>query len=171
MNIDYRDSSQARRYFYADSSSYSSCSSPYFFSISTMKRIAGFLSAGVGLQPSELAKLAVIAYLAWFLERRMSAGGNSINDLRHTIVPALAPVLVVVALIAKQPDLGTAIEIFLIALAMLFVAGVSMKYIAGCRRSSSRPTSFILIIFVPWRFERLISFLIPSLIRRAKGFS
>ena len=105
-----------------------------------------------GLQPAELAKLAVIAYLAWFLDRRMRAGGNSMNDLRHTIGPALIPVIVVVGLIAKQPDLGTAIEIFLIALAMLFVAGVSMKYIVAAGALVS-PYVLYLVIFVPWRLR------------------
>jgi cell division protein FtsW len=122
-----------------------------------------------GLQPAELAKLAVIAYLAWFLDRRMRAGGNSMNDLRHTIGPALIPVIVVVGLIAKQPDLGTAIEIFLIALAMLFVAGVSMKYIVAAGALVS-PYVLYLVIFVPWRLQRIISFLHPSVDPQGKGF-
>jgi cell division protein FtsW len=124
---------------------------------------------GVGIQPSELAKLAVIAYLAWFLDRRMRAGRNSMNDLRHTLIPALAPVALVAGLIAKQPDLGTAIEIFLIALAMLFVAGVSMKYIAAAGAAVT-PYVLYLIIFVPWRLQRMMSFLHPSLDPQGKGF-
>ena len=124
---------------------------------------------GVGFQPSEIAKLAVIAYLAWFLERRMRAGENSMNDIRHTLVPALAPVMVVSALIAKQPDLGTAIEIFLIALAMMFVAGVSMKFIAAAGAIVT-PYIIYLIIFVPWRFARMMSFLHPNLDPQGKGF-
>jgi cell division protein FtsW len=124
---------------------------------------------GVGFQPSEIAKLAVIAYLAWFLERRMRAGENSMNDIRHTLVPALAPVLVVAGLVAKQPDLGTAIEIFLIALAMMFVAGVSMKFIAAAG-AVVMPYVLYLIIFVPWRWERLIAFLHPNYDPQGKGF-
>lgn len=124
---------------------------------------------GVGIQPSELAKLAVIAYLAWFLDRRMRAGRDTMNDLRHTILPALGPVVVVAALIAKQPDLGTAIEVFLIALAMLYVAGVSMKYI-GMAAAFASPYVLYLIIFVPWRLQRMMSFLHPSLDPQGKGF-
>ena len=124
---------------------------------------------GVGIQPSELAKLAVIAYLAWFLERRMRAGGKSMNDLRHTLIPALGPVVLLAGLIAKQPDLGTAIEIFLISLAMLFVAGVSMKYIA-LAGAAVTPYVLYLIIFVPWRLQRMMSFLHPSLDPQGKGF-
>ena len=45
------------------------------------------------LTPSELAKLAVIFYLAWFLERRRRPDSYGINDWKHTIFPALGPVL------------------------------------------------------------------------------
>lgn len=123
----------------------------------------------IGMQPSELAKLVVIAYLAWFLERRMRAGGDSINDLRRTVIPALGPVVVAAALIAKQPDLGTAIEILIIALAMLFVAGVSMRYIAAAS-SAAMLYAFYLILFVPWRLQRIIAFLHPSVDPQGKGF-
>ncbi|HXQ98108.1 MAG TPA: putative lipid II flippase FtsW [Candidatus Limnocylindrales bacterium] len=124
---------------------------------------------GFGLQPSEFAKLAVIAYLAWFLERRLKAGRKKLDDLRHTVIPALGPVLLVLALVAKQPDLGTAIEIFLIALAMLFVAGVSMKYLAAAG-AAVVPFVVYMIIFVPWRFERMVSFLYPNADPQGKGF-
>jgi len=123
----------------------------------------------VGLQPSELAKLVVIAYLAWFLERRMRPGGGDINDLKKTIIPALLPVLLVVALIAKQPDLGTAIEIFLIALSMLFVAGVSMRYLLGACALAA-PYALYLIVFVPWRLQRVASFRHPDADPQRSGF-
>jgi cell division protein FtsW len=96
------------------------------------------------IQPSEFAKLAVIAYLAWFLEMRRKWGApqsearpgrkaaapaqrkrravDSVNDFRNTLLPALGPVVILVGLVVIEPDLGTAIEIFVIALAMLFVA-------------------------------------------------
>src|SRR5580698_5808230 len=45
------------------------------------------------LQPSEVAKLAVIFYLAWFLELRRRPESYGINDWKHTILPALVPVL------------------------------------------------------------------------------
>src|ERR1700726_138001 len=45
------------------------------------------------LQPSELAKLAVIFYLAWFLERRRRPESYGVNNWKHAILPALAPVL------------------------------------------------------------------------------
>ena len=56
------------------------------------------------MEPSELAKPTLILYLAWFLGTRL----KSIDDWRHTLLPALAPTLVLGSLIALQPDLGTA---------------------------------------------------------------
>src|ERR1700733_1016186 len=62
------------------------------------------------LQPSELAKLAVIFYLAWFLDMRRRPDGFGMNDWKHTILPALGPVLALIGLVVMEPDLGTAVE-------------------------------------------------------------
>src|ERR1700682_6565254 len=64
----------------------------------------------VGIQPSELAKLAVILYLAWFLNLKRRVAGRlefCKADFLHTMLPAIGPVLVCVGLILLQPDLGT----------------------------------------------------------------
>ena len=51
------------------------------------------------MQPSEFAKLVVILYLAWFLELRLRPGSFGINDLKHTLLPALGPVVFMLVLI------------------------------------------------------------------------
>ncbi len=82
----------------------------------------------VGIQPSELAKLATILYLAWFMDqRRRNRAGMEFckEDFWGTIFPAAGPILVYVALILLQPDLGTSIDILVVAAAILFVAGLS----------------------------------------------
>src|SRR5438093_10813463 len=71
----------------------------------------------VGIQPSELAKLAVILYLAWFLDlRRRGAASMEFcrEDFLHTILPAAGPILVCIVLILLQPDLGTSVDIVLV---------------------------------------------------------
>ena len=81
----------------------------------------------VNLQPSEMTKLAVILYLAWFLDmKRRAATRMEFNkeDLLQTILPAVAPVLICIGLIVMQPDLGTSVDILLIMTAILFVAGL-----------------------------------------------
>src|ERR1700689_4610154 len=83
----------------------------------------------LSLQPSEIAKLVVIFYLAWFLEIRCAPRGAGINDLRRTLLPALGTVMMLVGLVLVEPDMGTACMIFLIAVVMLFAAGLSYRYI------------------------------------------
>ena len=60
--------------------------------------------SSITLQPSELAKPVIIVFLAWFLQTRL----HSIDNLKETILPAVLPPLVYIALILKEPDLGTA---------------------------------------------------------------
>jgi cell division protein FtsW len=121
------------------------------------------------IQPSELAKLAVIFYLAWFLERRRRPHSFGLSDLQHTILPALGPVLLMVGLVVLQPDLGTALEIFLIALAMLFVAGLSARYVLYASLSAL-PAVYLLIVRVSYRYERVMAFLNPEADPQGRGF-
>src|ERR1700692_4128017 len=74
----------------------------------------------ISLQPSEMAKPALILFLAWFLENK----SNAIDHLRNTIVPAIVPTAAFLALIVFQPDLGTAIACAGITACILFVAGI-----------------------------------------------
>jgi len=123
----------------------------------------------VGIQPSELAKLAVIFYLAWFLEMRRRPHSFGINDPLHTLAPALGPVLVMVGLVVLQPDLGTAFEIFLIALTMLFVAGLSGRYLLFAV-GAALPALYLLVVRVPYRYQRVSAFLDPAADAQGRGF-
>jgi cell division protein FtsW len=126
----------------------------------------------VGIQPSELAKLAVILYLAWFLDlkRRNSAAMDfRREDFLQTILPAVGPILVFVLLILLQPDLGTSVDIALIATAVLFVAGLSWKWIAA-GLMVSLPTLYLLITHVAYRQARLMAFLNPDSDPLGAGF-
>jgi cell division protein FtsW len=126
----------------------------------------------VGIQPSELAKLAVILYLAWFLDlkRRNSAAMEfRKEDFLHTILPAVGPILVFVLLILLQPDLGTSVDIALIATAVLFVAGISWKWIAA-GTLAALPVLYLLITHVSYRQARLMAFLNPDSDSLGAGF-
>jgi cell division protein FtsW len=121
------------------------------------------------LQPSEFAKIAVIFYLAWFLETRRRSDSFGVNDWKHTIVPALGPVLVLGGLVVIEPDLGTAVEIFIIAVAMLYVAGLHGKYIVGTGLAAL-PIVYLLIVRVSYRYERVVAFLNPTADPQGRGF-
>jgi len=121
------------------------------------------------LQPSELAKLAVIFYLAWFLEMRRRSGSFGVNDWKHTIIPALGPALALGGLVVIEPDLGTAVEIFIIAVAMLYVAGLHGKYIVGAGLAAL-PIIYLLIVRASYRYERVVAFLNPTADPQGRGF-
>ncbi|MGC2623111.1 MAG: putative lipid II flippase FtsW [Candidatus Acidiferrales bacterium] len=123
----------------------------------------------LSLQPSDFAKLVVILYFAWFLELRSRPGGVGVNDWKHTLLPALGPVVVMLALILREPDLGTSCMIFLVAVAMLFEAGLSMKYIAGLA-AAAVPAIWLLIIHAQYRYDRVLAFFSPDADPQGRGF-
>ena len=123
----------------------------------------------LGLQPSELAKLVVIFYLAWFLETRRAPRVAGVNDLPRTLLPALGTVLAIVTLVLAEPDMGTACMIALIALAMLFVAGLSLRYAAAAVLAAA-PAAYLLIVRVPYRLQRLQTFFSPGSDPLGHGF-
>jgi cell division protein FtsW len=126
----------------------------------------------VNVQPSELAKLAVILYLAWFLDlkRRSKAQMEFCKeDFFQTILPAAGPILICVVLVLLQPDLGTAIEIVFVAAAILYVAGLSWKWIA-VGAAAAIPVLYLLITHVAYRQARLMAFLHPDSDPQGAGF-
>jgi cell division protein FtsW len=116
-------------------------------------------------QPSELAKPALILFLAWFLEARL----RSMDDWRNTLLPAAVPILLFAGLIVKQPDLGTAIVVVLIAAVILFLAGLRLRYFAIAAAASLVPLYF-LVFRVKWRYERILAFLDPYSDPLGRGF-
>jgi cell division protein FtsW len=120
---------------------------------------------GFSLQPSELAKPVLILFLAYFLEGR----AKSMDDWRNTLVPAAAPVIVLLGLIVLQPDLGTAIACAGIAACVLYVAGMRLRYFAYAFGASLVPLYF-LIFHVSFRRDRILAFLNPYAERQKAGF-
>jgi rod shape determining protein RodA len=89
----------------------------------TKKGATRWLNLGVVIQPSEILKIAVPLMLAWWFQRREGR-----SQTRHFGVAALI-LLVPAGLIAKQPDLGTAILVFSAGLYVIFFAGLPWKLI------------------------------------------
>src|SRR6201998_2125899 len=122
-------------------------------------------AGGFSLQPSELAKPVLILFLAYFLEGRAKA----IDDVRNTLLPAAAPVLVLLGLIVLEPDLGTAIACAGIAACVFYVAGMRMRYFGYAFAASLLPLYF-LIFHVAFRRDRILAFLNPYADRQKAGF-
>src|SRR3954468_18765477 len=112
--------------------------------------------AGIGVQPSEFAKIVVIFFVAAILERRM----DRIDDVRYSLLPVGVVLGCIVGLIMLQPDLGTALSILIIASAMVFAAGINYRYIVGLLLVSL-PAAYIVLVSADYRRRRLTVFLNP----------
>ena len=119
----------------------------------------------LSFQPSELAKPAIVLFLAWFLEAKTKA----IDDWRNTLLPALAPTSVFLGLIVFQPDLGTAIACAGITGCILFVAGIRLRYFGYAFLASLLPL-YVLIFHVAYRRDRILAFLNPYSDPQGRGF-
>ena len=119
----------------------------------------------LSFQPSELAKPAIILFMAHFLESRLRA----ITDLKHTILPAIAPTFVFCGLIVIQPDLGTAMTCAFITAAILYICGMESKYYLWAVLISA-PVMYILLFRTAWRAKRMVAFINPFADPQGSGF-
>jgi cell division protein FtsW len=120
---------------------------------------------GFSLQPAELAKPALILFLAFFLEGRT----KEMKDWRRTLLPAAVPTLIFLVLIVLQPDLGTAIACAAITVCIMYVAGLDTRYIGYAVVGSLLPLYF-LIFHVAFRRARILAFLNPYSDPQGSGF-
>ncbi|MFY9553726.1 MAG: putative lipid II flippase FtsW [Blastocatellia bacterium] len=123
-------------------------------------RYGGYIS----IQPSELAKLALVAFLGFFLERRV----REIDNFRETFVRAAVVAGIVVGLVGAEPDLGTALALGLVFVAMMFHAGTPTRYFATLAVPVLPAITYMLL--KPWRFQRLLAFLDPWKYQTTWGF-
>jgi cell division protein FtsW len=121
----------------------------------------GFFS----FQPSEIAKPALVLFLAWFLQDRM----QQIDDWRNTLLPAALPSLLFIVLILKEPDLGTAMVCAVVTAMMLYLAGMETKYFAYSALAAM-PVLYWMLFRVPWRRARMLAFLNPWKDPQGSGF-
>ncbi len=108
------------------------------------------------LQPSELAKLALVLWFADVYARK----AKLLHQWRHLAVPLLPMSLVVVGLVVGQGDLGTALVLFAIVLGMLWVVGAPARLFAGTFLAFCA-LAFALATTERERVSRLTSFLDP----------
>ena len=116
-----------------------------------------FAMFGITLQPSELAKLAVILFTAALLERRM----HRIDEVGYSLVPIAGATGLVAGLVLIEPDFGTALSILAIVCVMIFAAGISYRYIIGTALVML-PVIGVVLLSAGYRRRRLLSFLNPE---------
>jgi cell division protein FtsW len=112
----------------------------------------GFIS----VQPAELAKLALLFYLAYAL----SEHADQIKSFTRGFLPPMVMAGILVLPIVVEPDLGMSITLFSLTIAMLFVAGTRLIYLVAMALAAA-PALYFLLFKVSWRLERLLGFLQP----------
>jgi rod shape determining protein RodA len=112
----------------------------------------------IKLEPSELAKLAVVLVLVRYLREEPPRGGW---NLRHIIIPGLL-LAVPAGLVLKQPDLGTALILVLITATLIFVGGLNWRTGAALLLGAALVAPVGWHYLKPYQRERLVSFLNPQ---------
>lgn len=115
-------------------------------------------------QPSELAKVATLVFLAWWYHRHEN---ETKTFLRGFLMP-LAAVGVLVGLIALEVDLGASALIGLTTLCVMFVAGASMLWLAPMLAVGLTALVYA-VLHNPERFARILAFLDPEKFRLDEG--
>jgi cell division protein FtsW len=118
-------------------------------------------------QPSEFAKLAFIAFLAYFLTRRNE--DDEQRSFQATFLPAAIVAGILMALILKEPDLGTALMIGVIFVVMLVAGRVPLWHLLAL----ALPVMLIGWVAVwnePFRRGRILAFLNPEAFPRKEGY-
>ncbi len=119
----------------------------------------------VSFQPSEFAKIVLALFLAFFLEMRK----GQVNDWKHTLAPIGLIAGLMAALVFGGRDLGTTLAMALVLSAMLFSAGLELRYFAYAGAAALFPLYF-LVFHSTYRHNRILAFLNPYADPLGKGF-
>ena len=119
----------------------------------------------VSFQPAELAKLALVLYLAAFLARKREA----LEDFRRGLLPPLLVSGVLAALVLLQPDLGNCVTLVALTFALLFLAGSPVRHL-GWALAPAVPLVALAVWVAPYRIRRVTAFIDPWSDPRGSGF-
>jgi cell division protein FtsW len=120
---------------------------------------------GFSIQPSEVSKLALAIFLAYFLEKH--AGDE--RDFWRTFVPCGMATALLAALVVAEPDFGTSLMLGATFVIVTYTAGARLTHLA----MAAAPAFVVaagLLMFVPWRMARLVTFLDPWADPQKSGF-
>ncbi|MBI5574483.1 MAG: putative lipid II flippase FtsW [Elusimicrobia bacterium] len=110
----------------------------------------------VGFQPSEIAKITVIIFLAWYIDRRTS----KIKNFNDGLLKPFFVVGFILILIFLERDFGVPFLIFMITVFLLFVGGANYLYIIFAA-AAAVPVVIYAVIKEPYRLKRITTFLNP----------
>lgn len=107
-------------------------------------------------QPSELAKLGLIVFLAYFLTKKE----EKIRSFSFGFLPTILLSGLIIVLVMKEPDFGAAFFLTAMVFLLLFISGARVIYIAGAFLLTT-PVVYYFLTKVGYRYKRLISFIRP----------
>ena len=119
----------------------------------------------VSFQPSEVAQVAVILYMADVLTRKRSL----LQDFFQGVLPVLMVLGLTVVLTLAEPDLGTSVATAVVALLLLFIAGVRWQILLPMLLSAL-PAVIVLVLTKPYRMRRVLAYLNPWADPEGSGF-
>ena len=111
---------------------------------------------GFSIQPSEISKLTLAIFLAYFLEKHAGEEGS----FWRTFLPCAGVTGLLAVLVVAEPDLGTAVMLAVIFVVVIYTAGARLLHL-GLAAAPALITLAGLLIFVPFRIRRLTAFLDP----------
>lgn len=124
-----------------------------------------FRLAGVSFQPAELTKLALVMYLSCSLSKK----AEKVRLFAVGFLPHLLVAGVIMLLLLKQPDLGTAVIAGGVTLTLLFIAGAKISYLLMALLAAA-PVIYQSIVSTRWRMMRVLAFLDPWQYRSTVGY-
>jgi cell division protein FtsW len=119
----------------------------------------------VNIQPSEVAKLATVVFVATFLAKKW----KKLDDIKELALPIVPGVGLICLMIMLQPDLGTTMIIAGTAFLMMFLAGVRMRWLTVSALAGGGLVMG-LIMSAPYRRARFFSFLHPQADPQGSGY-
>ena len=119
----------------------------------------------ISIQPSELAQLAIMLYLGDLLTRKR----GQVQNFFTGVLPAMIVLGVTLVLILVEPDLGSAVAIGVVALLILFIAGMRGGLI-GSMGLAAVPLLIGLVLLKPYRVRRVLAYLNPWADPEGAGF-
>jgi cell division protein FtsW len=120
---------------------------------------------GFSIQPSEIAKLSLALFLARFLGKR--AGDET--SFWRTFLPCFFVLGIIAGLVAKEPDLGTALMLAIICFTICFAAGMRPRHLVYAVVPALLYVGKMLI-FTPFRMKRLSAFIDPWADAQGSGY-
>jgi rod shape determining protein RodA len=123
-----------------------------------------WIDLGIVIQPSEIMKIAMPLMLAWFFQKREGM-------VRwHEFLVAAVLLAIPVGLIAKQPDLGTALLVLAAGFYVIFLAGLSWKVLIGLAVAGAASLPLIWTVLHDYQRERVMTLIDPTSDPLGKGF-